>query len=579
MGFVRGPISDKISLYADDTLLYLGDVEASLTNVMKIIQHFGSLSGFSINWSKSIILPVDEPMVDLPVSARPLKVVSSFKYLGIHVSVNPKKYLEDNLLPLFKKLQMTCTTWCKLPLSVIGRINLIKMVWGPQLLYIMHNSPQWIPRKWFNRIETLFRSLIWRKKVARISLSTLQYGKDRGGAAVPNPKLYFYASQLQHLSGLGLLNDFDSVENMLRTGTLNTSVLAILEAGLLHLPQTAPTIVLLKKLWSTVKSKLQVLGFLAETPLWNNPNLAEVYKLEGFQLWRNAGIHNISQLFHQNILKSFMELQSKFGLPRHQFYRYLQLRHALQTQSRSAALALVTHPLINDIFYGQEKKGLISHIYSHLLSAIQDTANLPCRRRWIEDLGEVSEDIWDTCLQTGPLTSVSQTHRLSHLFLIHRAYRTPIQLHRWGRRDSPLCPKRCGEEGSLIHLMWRCPKLHCYWGDVTDTISSVFQIRVPLDPLICILGAIDEEIYPPPNNIAIIRLLYLARKLVARFWLSVNVPTKKQWIEQVNYILIREHLTYQHRNASRKFNSIWQPWLNSPGLAPPQLIMHRIFQV
>lgn len=170
VGFVRGPISDKISLYADDTLLYLGDVEASLTNVMKIIQHFGSLSGFSINWSKSIILPVDEPMVDLPVSARPLKVVSSFKYLGIHVSVNPKKYLEDNLLPLFKKLQMTCTTWCKLPLSVIGRINLIKMVWGPQLLYIMHNSPQWIPRKWFNRIETLFRSLIWRKKVARIRL-------------------------------------------------------------------------------------------------------------------------------------------------------------------------------------------------------------------------------------------------------------------------------------------------------------------------------------------------------------------------------------------------------------------------
>lgn len=206
-----------------------------------------------------------------------------------------------------------------------------------------------------------------------------------------------------------------------------------MEAGLQHLPQTAPTVILLKKLRSTVRSSLKILGFLAETPLWDNPNLAEVYKLDGFQTWRLAGICNISQLYNQNILKSFLELQTEFNLPRHQFYRYLQVRHALS---------------------GQEKKGLISHICSYLLSAIQDSMSLPSRRGWIEDLGEVNDETWDMCLQAGPITSVSQSHRLSHLFLLHRAYRTPIQLQRWGRRDSFLCPKHCGEEGSLIHLMW-----------------------------------------------------------------------------------------------------------------------------
>lgn len=179
------------------------------------------------------------------------------------------------------------------------------------------------------RIDTLFRSLIWKKQVARISLSTLQYGKDRGGAAVPNPKLCFYASQLQHLSGLGSPGESDPIDGLLRTGTSITSVLAGLEVGLPHLPQTAPTFILLKKLWTTVKNSLRVSGIFAETPLWHNPNLGEICNLEGFQLWRVSGICNIPQLYNKNLLKSFADIQTEFNLPRHQLYKCLQLRHAL----------------------------------------------------------------------------------------------------------------------------------------------------------------------------------------------------------------------------------------------------------
>ena len=161
------------------------------------------------------------------------------------------------------------------------------MVWGPQLLYIMHNSPQWIPRRWFTRIDSLFRSLIWKKKVARIRLSTLQYDKDQGGAAVPNPKFYFLASQMQHLCGMGRANDNDSIDTLLRAGSGSASVLASLEAGFPHLPRAAPTVVLLGKLWSMVRSTLGVSGFLVDTPLWNNLNLMEVFRLHGLEISRD----------------------------------------------------------------------------------------------------------------------------------------------------------------------------------------------------------------------------------------------------------------------------------------------------
>lgn len=37
VGFQRGPRQDVVSLYADDTLIYLGDTDSSLQNVMNLI--------------------------------------------------------------------------------------------------------------------------------------------------------------------------------------------------------------------------------------------------------------------------------------------------------------------------------------------------------------------------------------------------------------------------------------------------------------------------------------------------------------------------------------------------------------
>lgn len=40
----------KISLYADDIILYLSDVSLSLKSTVGIIKDFGKISGYKINW-------------------------------------------------------------------------------------------------------------------------------------------------------------------------------------------------------------------------------------------------------------------------------------------------------------------------------------------------------------------------------------------------------------------------------------------------------------------------------------------------------------------------------------------------
>lgn len=110
------------------------------------------LLGYIINWDKSVLLPLDNPSLSMLREAPQVKIVSSFQYLGIMIHSKVENYLTDNLSPILTKFQHKSTAWTKVPLSVVGRANLIKMIWAPQLLYIFHNSPIWIPLKWFKKI-------------------------------------------------------------------------------------------------------------------------------------------------------------------------------------------------------------------------------------------------------------------------------------------------------------------------------------------------------------------------------------------------------------------------------------------
>ena len=79
-----------------------------------------------------------------------------------------------------------------------------------------------------------------------------------------------------------------------------------------------------------------------------------------------------------------------------------------------------------------------------------------------------------------------------------------------------------------------------------------------MDPYIYLLGAIDPVEYTKGKYYMVTRLLYLARKHIARYWMASGVPTGKQWIAYVNSLLGREHLAYKRRKKKEgTFEEIW----------------------
>lgn len=71
------------------------------------------------------------------------------------------------------------------------------------------------------------------------------------------------------------------------------------------------------------------------------------------------------------MLKAFIELQQTYHIPSKQFYKYLQLRHALNAQARTSDLILTDHAIIEKVFMTTDKKGMISGAYFIILNAIQ----------------------------------------------------------------------------------------------------------------------------------------------------------------------------------------------------------------
>lgn len=184
-GLQVGPLVEKLSLYADDSLLYLADASASLKAALAIIDKFGHFSGIKINWNKLVLFPL-HPSIPLIDTGTPLQWTRGFTYLGVKVGNDLSRYLEKNINPLLSQLQQKCSTWKSLPLTPVGRGNLLKMIYLPKFLYFFRYTPIPIPKSFFCRLESIVISFIWAGKSLRVTKHILYLPLSGGGLALSN---------------------------------------------------------------------------------------------------------------------------------------------------------------------------------------------------------------------------------------------------------------------------------------------------------------------------------------------------------------------------------------------------------
>lgn len=96
-------------------------------------------------------------------------------------------------------------------------------------------------------------------------------------------------------------------------------------------------------------------GVSEYSPLWGKRQYKKLCKLEGFESWHSKGVQYIAQLYLYNVLHSFQDLQEYFQLPHPNFFKYLQLRHAVQSQFKGEMIVMKSIPLKTSLALATEK--------------------------------------------------------------------------------------------------------------------------------------------------------------------------------------------------------------------------------
>lgn len=185
----------KISLFADDILLFIKHPLTSIFRLMQCLKDYGDISGYKINQNKSETMMVS--------GMCPNQLNETFhwfnKLLGTWVlfeHLKPQKLFEANYNKLIKQVRSILTGWEVLPPSLFGRVQTVRINLLPRLLFLFQSLPIRVPSFIFTTLNKIISQFIWQQKRPRIRLKILHLAKNKEGPALPNLKLYYWAAHL-----------------------------------------------------------------------------------------------------------------------------------------------------------------------------------------------------------------------------------------------------------------------------------------------------------------------------------------------------------------------------------------------
>lgn len=188
----------KIAVYADDVLLFVRSPDTCLPILLDLLAKFGNFSGYKLNIQKTQILafdysPTPELKQDLPIDWSQ----KAIKYLGIWLTHCPDDLYKRNYMLVNKMIKEDLSSWSTPLLSFSARIEAVKMLILPRLLYLFTSLPIEVPPYQFSEWDKQISRFIWGGKKSRVKYSLLTRNKGGGGMSLPNLKSYYLAAQLR----------------------------------------------------------------------------------------------------------------------------------------------------------------------------------------------------------------------------------------------------------------------------------------------------------------------------------------------------------------------------------------------